>query len=226
MAEQPPKCECGKESLHHVLRPLQENADTWQCCKCHVEGGGDPSDWHKECMRVYRKINNPLVTILCCPECNNVTTHRDECQFGALEAERDALREELDVCKVELATEKERTPNIGWLRSSVAQSIIREQVTKIASIYPTAFNLWDEPLSRVAGNVGHKLADEMPSAKLPPKHTDLALDCTPKSAMFLERTSDLRWLHKRDYKILQQAWIDTDTGKVRWRDVPCEDPRG
>lgn len=27
----------------------------YRCCKCYVEAGGSPADWHAECMRAYEE---------------------------------------------------------------------------------------------------------------------------------------------------------------------------
>ncbi len=42
------ECECGAISSHIVF----EKGETKRlCCKCYVQAGNIPADWHIECMR-------------------------------------------------------------------------------------------------------------------------------------------------------------------------------
>lgn len=40
---------CGKKTSHTV-------GGKRMCCKCYVEAGNAPADWHSECMRTYAKL--------------------------------------------------------------------------------------------------------------------------------------------------------------------------
>jgi len=48
---------CGKgAAMHHISYPMERNKDQNLCCKCHVEQGESPSDWHPLCMETYHKM--------------------------------------------------------------------------------------------------------------------------------------------------------------------------
>lgn len=42
------------------------------------------------------------------------------------------------------------------------------------------------------------------------------------SSMILKPTTELRWYRYNVTYILQQKWIDTETGEAHWKDVPQE----
>ncbi len=52
------KCmKCGERpashiSIKHWITPSEEHL----CCKCHVEGGSLPADWHPLCMKTAEEI--------------------------------------------------------------------------------------------------------------------------------------------------------------------------
>ena len=44
---------CKKEDAHHFS--YSANGNTQLCCKCHIDEGGIPADWHAGCMK-YHKV--------------------------------------------------------------------------------------------------------------------------------------------------------------------------
>ena len=46
---------CGsKKNVLHQIWPPNEEKPSWYCCKCYVDGGNPPANWHPECMRTYK----------------------------------------------------------------------------------------------------------------------------------------------------------------------------
>ena len=43
-----PCVKCGKRASHVQL------PERFLCCKCHVEEGNPPADWHLDCMRTFQ----------------------------------------------------------------------------------------------------------------------------------------------------------------------------
>ncbi|HDY89744.1 MAG TPA: hypothetical protein ENH82_16720 [bacterium] len=44
--------DCGEKLSNHSV------GDKRLCCKCYIEEGNPPADWHRGCMEVYNRINN------------------------------------------------------------------------------------------------------------------------------------------------------------------------
>ena len=47
----PKLCSTCGEPAYHV------SGTTYACCKCHVEAGNPPADWHSRCMEAYNAKN-------------------------------------------------------------------------------------------------------------------------------------------------------------------------
>lgn len=52
------KCECGKISSHTVFEKGKRKR---LCCKCYVQAGNPPADWHRGCMQEAGKIKKLVV---------------------------------------------------------------------------------------------------------------------------------------------------------------------
>jgi hypothetical protein len=53
------KCtKCGERlAKHEIHRWWKTPPDEYLCCKCYVEGGGAPADWHPLCMKTYNVLH-------------------------------------------------------------------------------------------------------------------------------------------------------------------------
>lgn len=54
------KCtKCGERpSNHRIHRHWITPPDQYLCCKCYVEGGSIPADWHPLCMKTAKKMKD------------------------------------------------------------------------------------------------------------------------------------------------------------------------
>jgi hypothetical protein len=52
-------CKCGKLAMHVFY---EKGIRVCQCCKCYVNGGNAPADWHPECMKAYMKTKTSTPT--------------------------------------------------------------------------------------------------------------------------------------------------------------------
>ena len=44
------------EAKHSTHKWWETPQDQYLCCKCHVEQGGAPADWHPVCMETYNEL--------------------------------------------------------------------------------------------------------------------------------------------------------------------------
>jgi len=48
---------CGERPANHEVYKWWEEPEKQDlCCKCHINDGGDPADWHLDCMREHKKL--------------------------------------------------------------------------------------------------------------------------------------------------------------------------
>ena len=48
---------CNKREANHSIHKWWETPkDEYLCCKCYVEQGSAPADWHPLCMETYSKL--------------------------------------------------------------------------------------------------------------------------------------------------------------------------
>lgn len=48
---------CGKHPwTHTIFKHWEEPAEQRLCCKCYVEGGRPPADWHPLCMQTDKEL--------------------------------------------------------------------------------------------------------------------------------------------------------------------------
>lgn len=61
--EQNQKCtNCNERTANHEIHKHWETPkDIYLCCKCYVEQGGTPSDWHSICMSTYEEIKKKVL---------------------------------------------------------------------------------------------------------------------------------------------------------------------
>jgi len=53
------KCDlCHEKNVTHHIYPPLPNTVRALCCKCYVEEGNPPADWHPDCMRYYKEKQN------------------------------------------------------------------------------------------------------------------------------------------------------------------------
>lgn len=69
---------CKRRQITHVVD------NNCFCCRCYVELGNPPADWHPTCMTTYEKVypDKPLpahthadVTRITCPQCGHDTAY-------------------------------------------------------------------------------------------------------------------------------------------------------
>jgi hypothetical protein len=47
------KCACGAKAGHEIW---QRGTHRYECCRCYVQAGGSPADWHQLCMQTYAEM--------------------------------------------------------------------------------------------------------------------------------------------------------------------------
>lgn len=46
---------CGVKNVKHSIAHTQSGITEYLCCRCYVLAGNSPSDWHRDCMSVYKE---------------------------------------------------------------------------------------------------------------------------------------------------------------------------